>query len=745
MARTSQERKRQPVIAAAGVLDRVAATAAPAGTRGKAPARPHRTAPQTAAANGRDPLHTDDAGIAEPSLTAGLTEPAEAPLPPLDPPIAEPPGQGDTVPNTAEPDTTGPMPVARHPLHGYIDEASWTGIKGWVWDPQLPTERIRLELIEGETRLATALASENRPGLILSGIGDGRHGFSIALEAGALEEGRHVLRLRSADTGAEVPGSPIVLEPNLKSAGPQDAAPAGDLTTPAIGEVAGAGFAEAAQPWGAGLSQSDTVLAFELRGVPPEGQFADPPPLPDAAAALVSAPEEALPTMLRRPRPAETLAEPAPELPTEPLGSVVEGMIRAHIDYADWTGVKGWVWDPEMPEKRILLEVLDDDNRLATVVASEFRADLAEAGVGDGRHGFSIPLSETLLPFARHILHLRPVGSTFELPSFPLVLTREQVGFDTSVLRFLHGNVMAETARAQQPDDLAPMITNLVEVLDQALSHYYDLTADKAALSTVDVLDPADFSPQVQILIDSIQRNYPPIIVEPDLNPVVSIVIPVFNKFDLTYACVKSIEEHGARIPYEIIIVDDCSRDETVLASLAFFGNVRLVRNSANSGFVLSCNRGFAAARGEYVVFLNNDTQVKPGWLDELYETLCRDPKVGIAGSKLLYPDGRLQECGGIIWRMGDGWNWGRDQDASDPRFCYMRDSDYVSGAALMIKSSLFDEIGRFDERYVPAYYEDTDLCFKVRSRGYRTVVQPASEIVHFEGASAGTSSPAAA
>jgi len=740
MARTSQERKRQPVIAAAGVLDRVAATAAPAGTRGKAPARPHRTAPQTAAANGRDPLHTDDAGIAEPSLTAGLTEPAEAPLPPLDPPIAEPPGQGDTVPNTAEPDTTGPMPVARHPLHGYIDEASWTGIKGWVWDPQLPTERIRLELIEGETRLATALASENRPGLILSGIGDGRHGFSIALEAGALEEGRHVLRLRSADTGAEVPGSPIVLEPNLKSAGPQDAAPAGDLTTPAIGEVAGAGFAEAAQPWGAGLSQSDTVLAFELRGVPPEGQFADPPPLPDAAAALVSAPEEALPTMLRRPRPAETLAEPAPELPTEPLGSVVEGMIRAHIDYADWTGVKGWVWDPEMPEKRILLEVLDDDNRLATVVASEFRADLAEAGVGDGRHGFSIPLSETLLPFARHILHLRPVGSTFELPSFPLVLTREQVGFDTSVLRFLHGNVMAETARAQQPDDLAPMITNLVEVLDQALSHYYDLTADKAALSTVDVLDPADFSPQVQILIDSIQRNYPPIIVEPDLNPVVSIVIPVFNKFDLTYACVKSIEEHGARIPYEIIIVDDCSRDETVLASLAFFGNVRLVRNSANSGFVLSCNRGFAAARGEYVVFLNNDTQVKPGWLDELYETLCRDPKVGIAGSKLLYPDGRLQECGGIIWRMGDGWNWGRDQDASDPRFCYMRDSDYVSGAALMIKSSLFDEIGRFDERYVPAYYEDTDLCFKVRSRGYRTVVQPASEIVHFEGASAGTS-----
>src|SRR5205823_10814562 len=139
-------------------------------------------------------------------------------------------------------------------------------------------------------------------------------------------------------------------------------------------------------------------------------------------------------------------------------------------------------------------------------------------------------------------------------------------------------------------------------------------------------------------------------------------------------------------------------------------------------------------------VFLNNDTQVKPGWLDELYETLSRDDKIGIAGSKLLYPDGRLQECGGIIWRMGDGWNWGRDQNPEDPRFCYMRDSDYVSGAALMIKSSLFKQLGKFDEYYCPLYYEDTDLCFKVRKLGYRTVVQPASEVIHFEGASAGTS-----
>src|SRR4051794_41281255 len=94
--------------------------------------------------------------------------------------------------------------------------------------------------------------------------------------------------------------------------------------------------------------------------------------------------------------------------------------------------------------------------------------------------------------------------------------------------------------------------------------------------------------------------------------------------------------------------------------------------------------------------------------------------KSGSPARNCCFPDGRLQECGGVVWRLGDGWNWGRDQDPADPRFCYMRDTDYVSGAALMIKSSLFRELGQFDEYYCPLYYEDTDLCFKVRQRGYR-------------------------
>ena len=182
------------------------------------------------------------------------------------------------------------------------------------------------------------------------------------------------------------------------------------------------------------------------------------------------------------------------------------------IDFADWTGIRGWVWDPQEPQKRIALELLDGDTVLATVLASEYREDLEQAGIGDGRHGFSISFGETLLPYARHVLHLRPVGSRVEMPRFPLVLTREQAGLDQTV-RFILGNVVAEAERAVTAEELAPIITALVGFLDAALSRYFHI-AEEAANAT-DLLNPAELAPQVRTLIKSIQRSYPPIIVEP--------------------------------------------------------------------------------------------------------------------------------------------------------------------------------------------------------------------------------------
>lgn len=220
--------------------------------------------------------------------------------------------------------------------------------------------------------------------------------------------------------------------------------------------------------------------------------------------------------------------------------------------------------------------------------------------------------------------------------------------------------------------------------------------------------------------------------------PVASIVIPVYNQFAHTLACLRALAAHPPATAFEVIVVDDGCSDETV-AALPQIAGVRYHRRAQNGGFIAACNDGASLARGDHLIFLNNDTLPQPGWLDALLDTFVEHPDAGLVGAQLLYPDGRLQEAGGVVFADGSGWNYGKFESPEDPRFAYLRDCDYVSGAAIAIPRALFAAVGGFDTRYAPAYYEDTDLAFAVRAAGKRVLYQPAARVIHAEGGTAGT------
>ncbi|MFO0698012.1 MAG: glycosyltransferase [Nitrospira sp.] len=220
-----------------------------------------------------------------------------------------------------------------------------------------------------------------------------------------------------------------------------------------------------------------------------------------------------------------------------------------------------------------------------------------------------------------------------------------------------------------------------------------------------------------------------------------SVIIPVWNRCELTRQCIEALAKTTSGISWELIVVDNHSTDDTAAFLSTVGGDIQILTNEENLGFAKACNQGARAARGKYLVFLNNDTIPQEGWLKALVTEAEGDASVGVVGGKLLYPDGTIQHAGVVrdcqrflpyhIYKSFAG-----DHPAVNQR----REFQIVTAACLLIGRSIFEAVEGFDEGYVNGF-EDADLCLKIRERGLRVVYQPRSVVIHLESRTPGRKS----
>jgi GT2 family glycosyltransferase len=223
-------------------------------------------------------------------------------------------------------------------------------------------------------------------------------------------------------------------------------------------------------------------------------------------------------------------------------------------------------------------------------------------------------------------------------------------------------------------------------------------------------------------------------------DPAVSIIILVTKDTSRLRRCLASVDAHRPSTPLsEVLVVANGTAPEEV-RWLTARDDVVLLAANANLGFGGGCNWAARVAAGRRLLFMNDDAVATAGWLDELWRALDDDDTVGVAGSRVLLTNGTLQEAGGVVWRDGTTSGVGRGMDPNAPEYAIQRDVDYVSFCSTMVVRETWNEVGGFDQRYFPAYYEDTDFCLTAQSLGWRVICEPRSVVVHEEGGSIGTS-----
>lgn len=227
--------------------------------------------------------------------------------------------------------------------------------------------------------------------------------------------------------------------------------------------------------------------------------------------------------------------------------------------------------------------------------------------------------------------------------------------------------------------------------------------------------------------------NNTKIIFEKTDNPKVTIVIPSYNKPYYTLACLESLCKTDMIKDCEVIVVNDCSTDNTIKVLQEYVEGIVVINNETNRGFVQSCNVGANLSNSPYIMFLNNDTIVLKRTVSELYNIIHKKDNVGAVGGMIIMSNGLLQEAGCIVLKEGGCFGYGRNDDPFKAEYNYCREVDFCSGALLMTKNCLWKEVKGFDTIYSPGYCEEVDYCLTLKSMGYKIIYQPLSKIYHFE------------
>jgi len=203
-------------------------------------------------------------------------------------------------------------------------------------------------------------------------------------------------------------------------------------------------------------------------------------------------------------------------------------------------------------------------------------------------------------------------------------------------------------------------------------------------------------------------------------------------------ACLRSLARHGPReTPFEVIIVLNAAPPGVAEALRHGVTGVKVLRSPVNLGLAGAGNRGRDVAQGEFLVLLHDDAEIEPGWLEALVETADAHPEAGAVGGKVLFPDGRLQSAGMILWRDATtSPPWIPGPAPAPTAFDRLRAVDYCGTSSLLVRATAWDAAGGLDETFFPAYFVDVDLSMAIRGRGQVVLYDPRSRIRHHQGAS---------